>query len=531
LDPTGWRGEELAVKIALAQINPIIGAFAANCRKICDLINRAKREGCDLVVFPELALTGSPPQGLLADPAFVKSSQAYWEPIIQASRSLGVICGVVASNPKPWGMPYQSSALFCADGVIKALKHKRSLSAKAFDGGSPFEPADGDAGIDFKGKRISLSFGEELFEAPSLHFTSLAGEPDAASPSTGERPDILIAISAYTYIFGNHRLVQERLSSLARSRNQHLVWVNQVGGNDSRVFQGHSLALDRVGQICLHGADFEEDVLFWETTSPERDRPKRLSEEAEVLAALRLGIRDYSDKCGYTSALVSLSGDVGSAVTACLAKLVYGRNGVRAVVVDGGRSVPNHSAGGRMLADRLGIPWHLVTIEQGVAAVQEALASLGEEDRPSFGAPSLAARLSGVVLAAYRESTESLLLLADECFGRGTSGGSLLVLRDVPGSFVSRLAEFISSEFGWIPRELIEGIDMERRQALEAEHTGIPESLHPTSVPKEPAQSVLCRAGFGSGGDMRPPTALQVFGRASAYLKDIPLAHQYRPER
>ena len=453
------------MKIALAQMNPRIGDYAANCRRMFESINRAKREGCDLIVFPEMALTGTPTHQLLADRESIRASQAYWDELVQASHSIGIVCGVISTHAQRAARPHCNSVLFCAQGTIKALGHKRALSRLgSLDERCYFEPGRESAVVEFKGLRLGLCLGRDL----------LAGQAGLSEPVQDENQpdnaeagavDLMISPSAWPYRIGMQPNLEAALCNVARRQGVKLVWVNQVGGNDGLLFQGHSLAVADNGQVQRRGADFLEDLLLWETSTQEVASGKDLSVEAEVVAALRLGVGDYAKKNGFSSAVVGLSDDVRSGVTACLARMALGAENVLAVGISGAELPPEQVQAAREIAARAGIGFREVCLDRVVPAVQQAMHWLDDEIRRPFESRRLASRLASIILASCRDRPGRLLLCSEtaELLQNAQQAGlchdrkSLFVLGDISDALAGRLAAFIADDYGWLPKRLGQG--------------------------------------------------------------------------
>jgi NAD+ synthase (glutamine-hydrolysing) len=452
------------MRLALAQIDPLIGDFAGTCAKICQFIERARQQSCDLVVFPEMALLGYPPRDLLDKSGFVAESQRYWQTIREASRGIGVICGVVSDNESQQGKPYHNTALFFADGAIIAKAHKQLLpSYDVFDEGRYFEPGTESAWVDYKGERLGFTVCEDVWNrSDSLPHFPYRCDPvaDLAQASVS----LLINISASPYHVKKIPLVQELLGSHARKCHCRVVYVNQVGGNDELIFQGHSMVLDESGQVVACAADFQEDLVVYDTSSRIGDcHAVDVDPTDELVAALVLGLRDYARKCSFEQVVLGLSGGVDSALVACLATLALGPDQVLGVGLPGPYNAPESLADARELAHRLGILFEVVPIGD---LFNTALQSL----KPVFGnlpadvtEENLQARIRGMLLMALSNKFNRLLLSTGNkseiavgyCTLYGDMNGGLAVLGDVPKTTVFALAHHLNAKYGWIPERIL----------------------------------------------------------------------------
>jgi NAD+ synthase (glutamine-hydrolysing) len=448
------------MRIALAQIDPFIGDFSGNIRKICEFIERARKQECHLVVFPELALIGYPPRDLLDKPSFVEESKKYWSEIRKESRGIGVICGVVEENRKGSGKPYYNTALFFHDEVLLGRYHKRLLpSYDVFDEERYFEPGDEAFWIDFKGERIAVSICEDIWNVSDYlpgrlyHCDPIADLRDASV-------EILINLSASPYHMGKADWVSGLLQTQATESNMHIVYVNQVGGNDELIFQGHSMVWDKAGKLAATGRNFREDLVVYDTKTfrGELSEPS-LDRIDEMIEALVLGLRDYARKCGFQKAVLGLSGGIDSALTACLAVLALGADNVLGVAMPGPYNAPESLEDARLVAENLGIQFHIVTISDLFQSALGSLAPVFEDLPPDVTEENLQARLRGLTLMAISNKFRRLLLSTGNksemavgyCTLYGDMNGGLAVLGDVPKTLVYELAYRLNERFQWIP--------------------------------------------------------------------------------
>jgi NAD+ synthase (glutamine-hydrolysing) len=452
------------MRIALAQIDPLIGDFAGNTEKICQFVHRAREQRCDLVVFPELALLGYPPRDLLDNLGFVADSQRYWSQIQQASQGIGVICGMATANRSLKGKPYHNAALLFADGQLLAEAHKQLLpSYDVFDEERYFEPGAQAVWVDFKGRRLGLTICEDVWNRSDFlpHFP-YHRDPvvDLAQASV----NLLVNISASPYHLKKIPMVFGLLQSHAQRHGLQVIYVNQVGGNDELIFQGHSMVCDETGKLVACAADFEEDLIVYDTEQRCGDlHACDLDPTTEMIEALVLGLRDYARKCRFDRVVLGLSGGVDSALVACLAVLALGPEQVLGVALPGPYNAPESLFDARELAARLGITLDEIPIH---GLFNAALDTLG----PAFaGLPAdvteenLQARLRGLILMALSNKFNRLLLSTGNkselavgyCTLYGDMNGGLAVLGDVPKTAVFALARHLNDQYGWIPERIL----------------------------------------------------------------------------
>lgn len=452
------------MRIALSQIDPHLGDFEGNAGKICRNIQEARMGGADLVVFPELALIGYPPRDLLDKPAFVRKSRQFWPQIQKESERIGVIMGVVAENEAEVGKPYHNTALFFADGKLLAMGHKRLLpSYDVFDEERYFEPGEGPAWVDFKGERLGLTVCEDVWNV-----TDYLPRPlyhcDPVCDLREHSPTILINISASPFHVGKASWVGRLLRAHAVREKIPLVYVNQVGGYDELVFQGHSMVWDENGNLAATGADFREDLLFYDTVTRKGDlHASSLDQSSEMMGALVLGLRDYAGKCGFQRAVVGLSGGIDSALVVCLATMALGNENVLGVAMPGPYNAPESLIDARELAQRLGISFEVIPIGELFAASCHTLSGAFHGLPPDATEENLQARLRGLILMALSNKFNRLLLSTGNkseiavgyCTLYGDMNGGLAVIGDVPKTLVYELAHKLNIQHDWIPARIL----------------------------------------------------------------------------
>ncbi len=452
------------MRVALVQIDPFIGDFKGNTRKICDYIGKARKLGCDLAVFPELALIGYPPRDLLDKPSFVRRSQGFWEDIRRASAGMGVICGAVADNETGFGKPYHNSALFFENERLVACAHKRLLpSYDVFDEERYFEAGQEAVWVDFRGERLGITICEDIWNVADylprrLYRCDPVRELEKASV------DILINISASPYHLGKAAWVSRLLQTHASSTGMQVLYVNQVGGNDELVFHGHSMAWDDAGNLVACGQDFREDLVVYDTKTRLGDlHCSNLDQESEILEALVLGLKDYAHKSRFGKAVVGLSGGVDSALTACIAVLALGASNVLGVAMPGPYSAPESLADAQELASRLDIPFHIVPIGEMFRSACSTLSPVFANLPSDATEENLQARIRGMILMAISNKFNRLLLSTGNkseisvgyCTLYGDMNGGLAVLGDVPKTLVYPLARKINEQYDWIPERTL----------------------------------------------------------------------------
>ncbi|MGH9588052.1 MAG: nitrilase-related carbon-nitrogen hydrolase, partial [Acidobacteriaceae bacterium] len=319
------------MKIALAQINPTVGDFDGNARKIIDFADRAAQGGATLVIFPELAVCGYPPADLLEKPAFVaRAGQVIAEIAAHTADSkIAIICGYVTPAPAGTGKHVMNSAALLRNGRVDFVQSKMLLPFyDVFDEQRYFASAHDQRLVSIEGEQAALTICEDAWNDKSFWENRLYNV-DPVEELMRSGGSLILNISASPYWRGKLAARREMLSAIARHHCKPVVMVNQVGGNDSLVFDGSSLALGRNGEVIAQAKSFEEDLVLVDTESLTGDmHPQAESEEEATYRALVLGTRDYVRKCGFSKVAIGLSGGIDSALVAAIAADALGSENV-----------------------------------------------------------------------------------------------------------------------------------------------------------------------------------------------------------
>src|SRR5262252_10699786 len=288
------------VKIALGQINPTVGDFAGNADKIIDFSHKAQAEGAGLILFPELSICGYPPRDLVERTSFVAHNRAAVERVAAETRGIAVICGLVSPAQAETGKSAMNSAALLRDGQVAFLQSKMLLPTyDVFDEMRNFAPARTQLLFPFCGKQMALTICEDAWN--DKHFWPrrlYSVDPVESLVQAGG--NFVLNISASPFWARKRELRREMLATIARHDRVPVAFVNQIGGNDSLVFDGSSLVFDRQGNVIAQGKSFEEDLILFDSDSLTGEmHPQLDGEEASIFAALVLGTRDYIAKCGF----------------------------------------------------------------------------------------------------------------------------------------------------------------------------------------------------------------------------------------
>ena len=461
------------MRIALCQINPTVGDLAGNVELVLRDARRAAEAGAELAVFPELCVTGYPPQDLLDRPAFLDDVDDAVRSIAErAPDGLALVVGAPVRNETPVGKRLFNSALLVAGGRVQDAVSKTLLPTyDVFDEVRYFEPCPERRVIEWGGLRLGLHVCEDLWNNYELgsgadHHLYAANPVDELA-ALGV--DLFVNVSASPYAVGKPAERRRLIGDSCREHGVPFVYVNQVGANTELVFDGDSQVQTAAGEVVLRAQPFQEDFLVWDTeqtTRPLAESPADTT--AEVHDALVLGVRDYVAKTGdgvFEKALVGLSGGIDSAVTCALAVQALGPERVVGVTMPSAYSSAGSVDDSRLLAEALGIEFHQVSIRPAVDAFGEMLAPLFAGTAEDVTEENVQARARGLTLMALSNKFGYLLLTtgnkSEMAVGYATlygdMSGGLAVLSDVFKTEVYRLAEHVNARAGrdLIPRNTI----------------------------------------------------------------------------
>ena len=453
------------MKIALGQINPTVGDFSGNAARIVDFSQRARAAGAGLILFPELSVCGYPPRDLVERSSFVESNRQAVEQIAAQTKGISVICGVVTPAAAQAGKSVMNSAVWLQDGKIALTQSKMLLPTyDVFDEMRNFAPATAQSLFSFGGKQVALTICEDAWNDKRFWNRRLyAVDPVEALIQSGG--NFLLNISASPFWIGKRELRRDMLSALARHHNVPVAMVNQVGGNDSLVFDGSSLVFNPAGQIIAQGKSFEEDLILFDSDQLTGDmHPQVEGEEASVYSALVLGTRDYVRKCGFEKVIIGLSGGIDSALTAVIAVDAVGPDKVIGVGMPGPYSSQGSIDDARRLAANLGIRFELICITDIFESYRKALREAFAGSKEDVTEENLQSRARGSVLMALSNKFGALVLSTGNkselgvgyCTLYGDMVGGLAVISDVPKTLVYRLAHYVNSRRAVIPQPSIE---------------------------------------------------------------------------
>jgi NAD+ synthase (glutamine-hydrolysing) len=452
------------VKITVCQFNPLVGDVAGNARRVCAAAAAAYKEKADLVVFPEMFIQGYPPRDLLEQRWFLRSSQEALDSVITCSKrfpSTGILVGAALPNGLPRGKRLYNAAVLIVDGTIQFSQPKTLLPVyDIFDETRYFDPARETKVCEFKGERLGISICEDAWNHEEL-WTGRLYERDPIAEQAKGGATLFINIAASPFHMGKENLRASLARNHAVKYHTPFLYVNQIGGNDELVFDGSSMFFDGDGTLRTHCPAFTEAVVTIDTeTGGNALKLPDFDTQEAVYGALVLGVSDYTKKCGFSKALIGLSGGVDSALTAALAAKALGPENVWGVALPSRYSSEGSVNDAQKLADNLGIRFSVISIEKPCSALMETLAPSFEGTAQGVAEENLQARVRGTLLMALSNKFGHLLLTTGNkselavgyCTLYGDMSGGLSVIADLPKEMVYKLARFVNTSGG---REII----------------------------------------------------------------------------
>ena len=453
------------MKIALGQINPTVGDFSGNAAKIIEFSHRAQANGAGLILFPELSVCGYPPRDLVERASFVQHNRETVDRIAAETRGIAVICGLVTPAHAESGKSVMNSAALLKDGKTAFLQSKMLLPTyDVFDEMRNFAPGKSQALVPFCGKQMALTICEDAWN--DKHFWNkrlYTFDPVEALVHAGG--NFVLNISASPFWLGKRELRRDMLATIARSYKVPVAMVNQVGGNDSLVFDGSSLVFNPAGEVIAQGKSFEEDIVYFDSDQLTGEIHNQIQgEEASAYSALVLGTRDYVRKCGFSQVIIGLSGGIDSALTAAIATDALGAKNVIGVGMPGPYSSTGSVDDARALAENLGIRFELLCIGDIFESYKKALAKVFAGRKEDETEENIQSRARGTLLMALSNKFGAIVLSTGNkselavgyCTLYGDMVGGLAVISDVPKTLVYRLSHYVNSRRPVIPQASLE---------------------------------------------------------------------------
>lgn len=451
------------MRVLAAQLNPIIGDLEGNTNKILKAIATAKEHAIDIVLFSELALTGYPPEDFLLLPHFMDSVEAHLKKIVDASSGITVILGTPRRNSDNMEKPLLNSAAIITDGKIVGYQDKILLPTyDVFDERRYFEPCKDSKIWMINGKRVGITICEDIWtDRDMIKYTSYLRDPVAELKPF--KIDLMLNLSASPFSLGH---LSNRLSACSRAAKMlrcPVILCNQVGGNDSLIFDGYSVYMGRDGYLSNYAPGYTEGYMLADLSQATGIREIQTNEPEEIYQALVLGLRDYFVKSGFKKACLGLSGGIDSAVVACLAAEALGPENVLAVGMPSRYTSETSVTDAKKLVENLGIQYKEISIEQPFDAYLTLLKSEFAQKEADSTEQNMQARIRGMILMALSNKFGYIVLStgnkSELAMGYttlyGDTCGGLAVISDVTKKQIYEVAKWINRDKEIIPSNIL----------------------------------------------------------------------------
>jgi NAD+ synthase/NAD+ synthase (glutamine-hydrolysing) len=453
------------LRIALLQINPTAGDLDGNAALILRTAREACTLGADLMVTPELALMGYLPRDLLMSEGFVhRASQKLAELAAELRGAPPLLAGVATRNPSAMGRPLFNSAVLLRDGAVGPAFHKMLLPTyDVFDEDRYFEPAAQPQILELGGWRLGVSICEDVWNDRDF-WARRRYHQDPIEVLAQSGAQAIVNLSASPFTVGKQLLREEMLGHMAQKHGIPLVIVNQAGGNDDLIFDGHSAAFDAQGRLFARARGFAEDVTVVDLArGTGAITPEDFQPEAEIHAALALGVRDYARKTRFRQALLGLSGGIDSALTAAIAADALGPENVLGVLMPSCYSSAGSVDDSLELARNLGIRTLTLPIAGIMQTYDGVLADAFRGREKDVTEENIQSRIRGSLLMALSNKFGSLLLTTGNksemavgyCTLYGDMNGGLAVIADLPKMMVYRVSRWLNARQPAIPEAIL----------------------------------------------------------------------------
>ena len=452
------------MKIALCQINPIIGNLDYNKEKIVKGYERGVKAKADLVIFPELALVGYPPLDLVEKSEFRKAVNKKINELAKITGEVGLLFGAITEDDDRIGTNIHNSAVLCYNGKVQFIQPKSLIpNYDVFDEMRYFEPAKEVFVHEFKGEKLGISVCEDIWNDADYWYKRRYNF-DPVEELKKQGATVLLNISASPYSFGKRKERLEMLSILCKQDKIPLAYVCCVGVQTDLVFDGGSMCLDTNGKLVRLGKSYEEDFILFDT---EKDKPIKdeveKSFEEEVISSLIYGVKEYFEKMKFKKAVVGLSGGLDSAMVTYIAVEALGKENVHVVLMPSKYSSKGSVTDSEKLINNLGISSDNVSIQPVVDETINQLMPKFNQKLGKLTGENIQARIRGVYLMAFSNNNNYLVLTTGNkselavgyCTLYGDMSGSLAVIADVYKSDLYTIANFINRKKEIIPKEII----------------------------------------------------------------------------
>jgi NAD+ synthetase len=449
------------MRVGFAQINTTVGDIENNARKIVAAYQEANNLGAQLVITPELALTGYPPQDLVFKSGFVPQTLDQLRVLHQAVGAVPLLVGYVDFNPQKSGKPFVNScAVLEKDRPIRKVFKTLLPTYDVFDEARYFEPAADQQPIELLGQRIGITICEDIWTDKYLRHDLYHSDPVERLVALGA--STILNLSSSPFSVGKPVLRRTMVSELAVRHGIPFFYCNAVGGNDELVFDGNSFVINKEGGTTASLAAFTEQIAVIDSDTPALPEIV-MSPEEEIFGALVLGVRDYFAKCGFRSAVLGLSGGIDSAVTAVIAVEALGKENVTGVSMPSSYSSAGSLDDAERLAKNLGIERLVVPIKEPFEVLKSQFKEVFVGRKEDTTEENMQSRLRGLILMSLSNKFGHLLLTTGNkselavgyCTIYGDMCGGLAVISDVPKSMIYRLARWMNREREIVPMNSI----------------------------------------------------------------------------
>lgn len=451
------------MKIFIAQINPTVGALTTNAELIGNAYNQGVKARADLVMVPELAVTGYPPRDLLDREVFINAALEVRDALVSATSTTPLLFGCITRNETWCGKPLHNSAILAQNGKILLQQHKVLLPTyDVFDELRYFEPGKSVRTVDVGGMRVGMTICEDFWFDDQVLGTKLYCD-NPVDQLARQGAEVFLNISASPFNAGKRKSRYALFSQIAMRYGIPLVYVNQVGGNDELLFDGSSIVIDRNGKTIFCAPSFEEHHTMVQLHGQPCDSVMSLDDAEEIGRGLILGLRDYIRKCGFQDVVIGLSGGIDSAVTAALAVEALGKEHVTGIAMPSKFSSKGSLDDACALARNLGIAIHVVPIDTIYQPYEQSFNNLFGKEIFDTTNENVQARIRGNILMAWSNRTGALVVSTGNksemavgyCTLYGDMAGGLALLGDVYKTTIYRLANWINRKVEVIPRSSI----------------------------------------------------------------------------
>ena len=451
------------MKIYLGQLNPTVGALTSNVELIRSAYQAGVAAGADVVMVPELAVTGYPPRDLLDRRVFINATVEATEHLIAMTGETALIFGTVTRTESWCGKPLHNSAIVAQKGQLLLRQNKSLLPTyDVFDEMRYFEPGRSVGVTTIAGQKVGVAICEDFwFDDEVLDTKIYCRNPIDEIARQGA--EVILNISASPFNAGKRKARYDLFAAIARRYDIPLVYVNQTGANDELLFDGSSIVIDAKGQTIFCAPAFEEHGALVHLTGSPCDSVLAIPEDEEIGRALILGLRDYIRKCGFQDVVIGLSGGIDSAVTAALAVDALGASHVTGIAMPSKFSSQGSLDDARALATNLGIAFHVVPIDPIYQPYEQGFQALFGNDTFDTTNENVQARIRGNILMAWSNRTGAMVvstgnkseLAVGYCTLYGDMAGGLALLGDVYKTMIYRVAHWLNRDSERIPQSTI----------------------------------------------------------------------------